>query len=358
MKASGTLATATNSAIQAIDASNATAIYDERMRLAFRATTSQPESFANFACAGLDRYAEQRAAVGYMSSFSEAIARLSAPPSDDLGKLWATVNRPRMTPTDYPKIADIEKKARASQQACQTLVASAIARMNNWPAQTIAVPPEVFAVDPATALAAAKALIAALEKVAVVVLQQVDIERRTAALRAFLDDAEVRKAVVLVLGACAVPAAAPSTLDACLADPGNSASALSDQSLVDSYVNRVTAAIALPRVQHEAVVGLGRGTPRDKARIVEGFAKIHANLKEFDALRAAKPQEGLQKALILAYLDLQRIRADRLTDAERRLILEEALKRLIGFGKALKDSIEEAAEAAEKARTAIATIEF
>ncbi|MBL0931297.1 MAG: hypothetical protein IBJ15_14420 [Alphaproteobacteria bacterium] len=358
MKASGTLATATNSAVQAIDASNATATYDERMRLAFRATTSQAESFANFACAGLDRYAEERAAVGYMSGFSEAIARLSAPPSDDLAKLWAAVNRPRMTPADYPKIADIVKKVRAAQQACQVLVASATARMNDWQVQSFDVPIEVLAVDPATALAAAKALIAALEKVAIVVLQQVDIERRTAALRAFLDDADVRKAVVLVLSACAEPAVDPSTLDACLADPSKSASALSDQSLAKSHVNRVAAAIALPRVQHEAIAGLGRGTSRDKARIVEGFTKIHANLKEFDTLRAAKPQEGLQKALILAYLDLQRIRMDRLTDAERRVILEEGLKRLIGFGKALKDSIEEAAEAAEKARTAIATIEF
>lgn len=289
-----------------------------------------PQSFKRYVCSGVGRNRNLFAALKVLDSYRAMISDLSTAPSDDLGKLWASIqklqepNQPLALPRPDP----------AAYADCLASLAKLVPPVG----ETIEVEGEE-AVAIAGIFAAYEAinkLIDALKKVAVVALKQVDEAARAKAIREFV---QANKPVMdSVLGV--VDAKGKITT------PG----LLNDAALEDLLDRRKSSALVVAYYTFDKMLKLNRTSAGHEILKLE--ANVHGSLAEFDGLRRRKPPEDVVKAMRATHAKLVDL-------ANSKIGVGDAWAAFQAFAaatKALNDAVTDAAQKSKDARGAIGNL--
>jgi hypothetical protein len=146
----------------------------DRLALAEANISAPSNDFAHFACAGLDKFQQEQAALGVLKQYGGSIDSLSTSPKKELGPLWSSV---------------IHFKSPSSPLAYRLPSKKAYGKCLDEVENLSALPPSFATENPAAIFAAYSTLVAlssALKTISIEVLEGVSDVQRSLALKKFI----------------------------------------------------------------------------------------------------------------------------------------------------------------------------
>ncbi len=326
--------------------------------------------FGDFACEGIGAYAQQRVGLGTMARFSATVSELLEAPPTALGDLVASIDRHR---GEIDGLRPAESANANPERICADKLARDLATILTDRSAY------VFGFDPLTLLPLGDAVIESatalwnvLEKITVIVLQDVDRAARAEQLRKFLNHPDTLKALKAELGDCveqknadaagqcadsireptnlcalntganrstrrAAPAGFIPLGDAALQCILDERALLSAISPYFSYRTlRIAAFQEIEKPWSRAIAGQHA---KAVAAILAEVPKLHAEMATYDRVRAARIPPGQHRALVLGIVELRRIANGELSPAEKLKAVRATAIRLAAAFRAMGDAI-------------------
>lgn len=290
-------------------------------------TADIPQSFKRYVCAGVGRNQDLHGGLRVLDAYRKMIADLSAAPSNDLGKLWASIQK-LQAPQQPLALSEPDPKAYAD------CISKSLEDLVPPTGEKIEIP-EKEAVGIAAVFSAYEAfskLVGALEKLAMLALKQVDEAARAKAIKDYvLANQEI---VNSIIG---------------MADENGKVTQgiLNADALDDPLKRRKKSSLVVPYYAFRKMLRLDRATAGPE--ILQLEAAIHAALSEFDDLNQRKPPGDVVKVMRGAQAKLVALANGKISAGDA----WAEFKAFAAAAKELHDAVKDAVQKAKDARGAV-----